>query len=88
MLLGLKDRIKHLTIQAQKAIVSEVLDVLPGTEFVSDATQAGRLTMCESCPNMNKENRKCKLCGCFIDQKTRVLKLPFTGAEHCPENKW
>jgi hypothetical protein len=88
MLRRLKERISKLSIEAQKAVVQEVLDVMPGTEFVSDATMAGRLQLCEGCENMNAKNRKCRLCGCFIDQKTRVLKLPFMAAEHCPKNKW
>jgi hypothetical protein len=88
MLKPLKERINALSMRLQKEIVSEVLDILPGTEFVSKATQSGRLQKCEGCENMNNQNRKCRICGCFIDQKTRVLSLPFTGAEHCPIKKW
>lgn len=88
MLRGLKDRIKELSIEVQKEIVKEVLDILPGTEFVSNDTQRGRLILCSTCENMNPENRKCKICGCFIDEKTRVLKLPFMAVESCPKNKW
>lgn len=87
-MLSLRKRIEKLSYNIQEAIVADVLDVLPGTEFVSKDIQAERLNHCENCENMNSENRKCNLCGCFIDQKIRVLSLPFTGKEHCPQNKW
>ena len=72
----------------QQEIIKEVLDVLPGTTFVSEADQEKRLNICEGCEMMNKETRKCKGCGCFIDEKTRVLSLPFMDNEKCPKNKW
>jgi hypothetical protein len=88
MLVGLLDRIKKLNHDAQKAIVKSYLDVLPDTSFVDDQTQFERLMACEGCEEMNKETRRCKLCTCFIDEKTRVLQLPFMELEECPIKKW
>ncbi len=88
MLRSLRERIKGLAIEAQRDIISSAIDMIPGTEFVSNVTQEGRLTMCESCEHMDKKTRKCKICTCFIDETTRILKLPLLDVEKCPKNKW
>lgn len=43
---------------------------------VSDEEFERRIAICESCENFNAENRKCKLCGCFMDVKAELKELP------------
>lgn len=53
-----------------------------------------RLKTCEYCPMMDKENRRCKICTCFIDAKVgiKINKNPDKGMRkeltHCPLGKW
>lgn len=84
----LRQRLRLLSLEAQQAIIKEVLDVLPGTTFVDESVKEMRLKVCEGCEIMDKDTRKCNDCGCFIDEKTRVLSLPFLEAEKCPQKKW
>jgi len=41
-----------------------------------------RIKVCESCPQMTKLARQCKLCGCFLDLKVKLLEAS------CPIDKW
>ena len=89
MIAGLYKEIKKLSEEAQQAIVRSVLDVVPGTEFVKYEQYEERLAICNKCEELNEESRKCKMCGCFVDEKTRVKRLPFSQEnEHCPLKKW
>lgn len=56
--------------------------------------QRGRIKTCEECPSFNKSKRKCRICTCYMDIKTKmkihrnpkkVMRLEVT---HCPEAKW
>lgn len=40
-----------------------------------------RLSICYDCNKFTKI-RQCKLCGCFMDLKTKL------GSSKCPEGKW
>lgn len=58
-------------------------DLLAGKLILSEAElSTERLKVCAECPQMTKMTRQCKLCGCFLDLKTKVL------AAHCPLEKW
>ena len=48
---------------------------------VSEKTFNARINTCMDCENLLRKKR-CKLCGCFIDPKARLL------TERCPDNKW
>ncbi|MEP7197274.1 MAG: hypothetical protein ABI851_12200 [Saprospiraceae bacterium] len=56
--------------------------------------EAERLATCEGCPMMDKINRQCKICTCFIDAKVGIkvnhnpLKLFRPEVTHCPLGKW
>lgn len=41
-----------------------------------------RMKLCEGCSEFARITRQCKLCGCFLDLKTKML-----DAE-CPSGKW
>ena len=41
-----------------------------------------RVEICNNCENLYKPTRNCKLCGCFIDLKTKLQ------SSSCPINKW
>lgn len=51
-----------------------------------------RQSICTPCPEMDQENAKCNVCGCFLELKTKskVNKKLTGGSEitHCPLNKW
>jgi hypothetical protein len=41
-----------------------------------------RLKVCAECPEFAKLARQCRLCGCFMDIKVKLLEA------ECPEKKW
>ena len=41
-----------------------------------------RLTVCETCKQIDKENWSCKKCGCYLDKKAKM------STENCPDDKW
>lgn len=41
-----------------------------------------RIAICNSCDKLNTENRRCLLCGCFMDLKV------FLPDVECPLRKW
>ena len=41
-----------------------------------------RLTVCETCKNINKENWSCGKCGCRLDKKAKM------NTENCPDDRW
>jgi hypothetical protein len=58
-------------------------DLLQGKLQISTAELAQeRIKVCESCPEFKRLARQCKLCGCFMDMKTKLLEA------HCPADKW
>jgi len=84
----LKQRLKEIPLTLQREIISGALDFLPDTSFVSDKVAEERLEICESCYNLDPSSRKCNLCGCFVDLKAKVKKLPFMDNEACDLDKW
>lgn len=41
-----------------------------------------RMKLCTQCEYFTKLSRQCKLCGCFLDMKTKLLDAD------CPIEKW
>jgi hypothetical protein len=71
--------------------IKKELSELSGAEFVDDKTSEKRISVCENCPGNKFRylSRQCKVCGCFMDVKTKIKKLPLTGTViECPENYW
>lgn len=46
-----------------------------------------RIEICEACEHFDKEKRICKLCGCFMDIKTKML-LPKDENGLTPDGCW
>ena len=44
--------------------------------------RAQRLTICAGCEHLRQSIDQCKLCGCFMQIKTRI------AAAKCPAGKW
>ena len=58
-------------------------DVMEGKSIISEEElKAERLKVCEPCEHFEKGLRRCAICHCFMDIKTK-----FVAAE-CPINKW
>ena len=53
-----------------------------GFHRVSQEQKQERLNICESCDKMNKDNKTCNECGCYLDIKTGW------ATESCPLGKW
>ena len=41
-----------------------------------------RLKICAACEELNPISNRCRVCGCFLKHKTRLVK------ESCPKYKW
>lgn len=50
--------------------------------FIEDSLRQERLDTCLSCNNLELRFRVCKLCGCLVDAKTKLLN------SKCPIKKW
>ena len=48
----------------------------------SDDLTKARINMCHECEHFSKIMDQCKLCGCFINLKAKVLEAS------CPIEKW
>lgn len=47
-----------------------------------------RLRVCEGCDDLNRVLRQCKICGCFVDAKTKVIyKTDDEGFAVCRKDK-
>jgi acyl carrier protein len=58
-------------------------DLLAGKlQLSTDELATERLKVCEQCPSFQKALRQCKLCGCLMDAKARLLRA------ECPAGKW
>jgi len=57
-------------------------DIFNPENNVGKSTQEQRYLICLSCPELIQATKTCKLCGCFMNQKTK-LKMAS-----CPIGKW
>ena len=74
-----KDQLKSIT----ELIQNVILDAVKGNEvFVTDEVEKNRIDTCNSCDRFDTLSRRCRECGCFMDQK-----VPYAAAS-CPLNKW
>lgn len=62
--------------------LKDKLKEIPVIVFVDNNIQKERITICNSCPDLNTTIRQCKICWCFVDAKTTLK-----DAE-CPVKKW
>ena len=50
--------------------------------LAADDLAVERMKLCTLCDQYAKLSRQCKLCGCFLDLKTKLLEAD------CPAEKW
>ena len=50
--------------------------------FASDKQIGERIDHCKKCEYYIKKENRCRLCGCFLQYKTKFLNA------HCPIKKW
>jgi hypothetical protein len=53
--------------------------VAAGLPRAPEAVAAARLAACSACPNLDPDDRVCRLCGCYVDIKTQW------ATEACPD---
>ena len=57
--------------------------IIQGVIPLTPAELAGeRMKLCAQCPEFTKLTKQCKLCGCYMELKTRLLEA------HCPKDLW
>lgn len=49
---------------------------------ISDEIYNQRIEVCKTCPKYDKEQHRCKECGCFLEVKAKFI------FEECPLQKW
>lgn len=57
-------------------------DLFNPNNHTTDEIQKERYDICLSCPELIQATKTCKLCGCFMNHKTKLK------AASCPINKW
>ena len=74
----------HPTLAGQAASLGRALWdwAISGFSMASDEEVARRRSICAGCPRWEAGARRCTLCGCATDYKTRMR------TEHCPEARW
>ena len=61
---------------------SKPWDLLNPDNHVTKILQSQRYEICLSCPELIQATKTCKLCGCFMSQKTKLK------SASCPIGKW
>ena len=56
--------------------------IATGNVFANDDLVTTRLLICKSCEFFIPEQTRCGKCGCFMDNKVKLLNVK------CPVNKW
>ena len=58
-------------------------DLLQNQEvFVPEEKQTERLNICATCEHYESNDKRCKLCGCFMEAKVKFV------SSSCPVLKW
>lgn len=52
----------------EPTILSKIINKV----FVSESTKNHRLSICKTCDHFDSTFTRCKLCGCFLEAKTRL----------------
>jgi hypothetical protein len=53
-----------------------------GFKATPRASYEERLLICSACPELDRKNDRCKVCGCFIKRKA------MWKSEKCPKGYW
>ena len=73
---------KSILDKTKSFLKSSLSYAMSGFKNVTDNQKKERLNICESCDKINKENKTCSECGCYLDIKTGW------ATESCPLGKW
>jgi len=74
-----KKQVKSLLETVGQVLVGAVTDK---KLLAEDAIVKQRLTVCDGCENLERDNSACKKCGCRITYKARLKKAK------CPIGRW
>ena len=74
-------------------LIEKAADLVFVKEHVSEELAKWRINICLTCPNFQKKLKRCGVCGCFLEAKTksktnRSPKRPQGEETHCPLGKW
>ena len=70
-------------IKRIKSFIKELIRYIRGgTPNVSDEQYELRLKACNSCEHLIAKDRKCGLCGCWVDNKAKW------ATTDCPDKRW
>ena len=74
-------------------LIEKTADKVFVKEHVSDELGEWRMGICLACPNFQKKLKRCGVCGCFLEAKTksktnRSPKRPQGEETHCPLGMW
>lgn len=74
-------KLKNRLIEIKQA-ASETATHLKDEVLAHPDIAEERLSICLSCPRLNKSTSTCKECGCFVHAKTKLTR------SSCPLKKW
>lgn len=68
--------------QLGNAVAAAARFVASGCETVDQAEFDRRRAICSTCPHLDPEQDRCRLCACYLAVK------PWSRAERCPDGRW
>jgi len=74
-------------------LLKKLAEGLLPVEHVTDEVKSVRLSVCNSCENLERDQMRCNICGCFLEVKAGCLvnfnpKKVRKELTHCPMGKW
>ena len=58
--------------------MGEFLDLIVADKL----TREERYNLCKACPHFQPKMKRCRLCGCFMKLKTKIM------FAECPDGRW
>lgn len=77
-----KEQLRNLLTAFGRMIDFYLIDDEEKSLMVTPKEYESRTRLCKSCDHVDKVQKRCKLCGCFIPTKARM------NTESCPIGKW
>ena len=76
---SLPEQAKNMSLM----IADVIRDAIQNNQiFAEKQEQKTRFDICQACEHFESESKRCKQCGCYMEQKVQ-----YTAAK-CPVNKW
>lgn len=70
--------------QTRPTVLSRIMNKV----FVSDIEKTRRMNLCRECEHFNPTFIQCKICGCFLEAKTRLQAFHCALPDIGQEAKW